>query len=357
LAKLSDQVGGRERETSLAGHLKTNNVRLLDAALVPTAAISPNVGGAAGIALALGLVLGFGLAFLLEMLDSTVKSQEDVEKVAGLAFLGLVPSIPADGAAPEVSPPPALVDVIRSGSKDLYVLTHPKSAVAECCRAIRTNLLFMSPDKLAKRLLVTSSGPQEGKSTTAINLAISMAQSGLRVVLVDTDMRRPRLHKAFEIPATSDGVSRAIVGEVELGAVIRETGVQNLWLLPCGALPPNPAELLHADRFHALVEDLASRFDRVIFDSPPLGVVTDAAILSRLTDGTILVAKAGRTSKESLRRTEHQLMASGINLLGCILNDLDLSKQGGYGYYYSRYGYEYGDGDDEAANRATSTGS
>jgi capsular exopolysaccharide synthesis family protein len=350
LAKLSEQVGGRERETSLAGHLKTNNVRVLDAALVPTSAIAPNVSSAAALAFALALLLGCALAAALEILDSTVKSQEDVEKVARLAFLGLVPSIPTDGAAPETPPPPALADAIRAGSKDLYVLAHPKSSVAECCRAIRTNLLFMSPDKLAKRLLITSGGPQEGKSTTAINLAISMAQSGLRVVLVDTDMRRPRLHKAFDIPATSDGVSRAIVGEVEVETVIRETGVQNLWLLPCGALPPNPAELLHAARFRTLVDGLAARFDRVIFDSPPLGLVTDAAILSRLTDGTILVAKAGQTSKESLRRTEHQFTAAGVNLLGCVLNDLDLSRQSRYSYYYSRYGYS-----DEEAERAPSS--
>lgn len=355
LAKLSDQVGGRERETSLAGHLKTNNVRLLDAALVPTAAISPNLNRSVGISLALALALGLGLAFLLEVLDATVKTQDDVENAAGLAFLGLVPSIPHHSHGVDAQPPAALADVVRSGSKDLYVLTHPKSAVAECCRAIRTNLLFMSPDKPAKTLLVTSASPQEGKTTTAVNLAITLAQSGLRVLLVDTDMRRPRLHRAFGIPANADGLSRAIVGEAPVLDMVRETGVPNLSLLPCGALPPNPAELLHAERFRRLVAEVAAHYDRVIFDSPPVGAVTDAAILARLTDGTLLVAKSAVTSRDMLTRARRSLTDENINLLGCILNDLDLTKRGSYGYYYySRYGYEMRDESGDAETLASS---
>jgi capsular exopolysaccharide synthesis family protein len=342
LVKLSEQVGGRERETSLAGHLKTNNVRLLDAALVPTAAIGPNVSRAVMLAFVVALLLGVGLAVMMELLDATVKTQADLEKTLGLSFLGLIPRIlPSADQEGEVAPPMPLAQLMRDGSKDLYVVTHPKSAVAECCRAIRTNLLFMSPDKPPRSLLITSAGPQEGKTTTAINLAVTLAQSGLRVLLVDTDMRRPRLHKAFGIPATSDGVSRAVVGEIDVGDAVRESGVANLWLLPCGATPPNPAELLHADRFRRIIEEVGQRFDRVIFDSPPLSAVTDAAILARLTDGTVLVAKAGKTSREALGRTRAQL-SSGVNLLGCILNDLDLTHQNGYGYqYYSHYRYTY----------------
>jgi succinoglycan biosynthesis transport protein ExoP len=342
LAKLSDQVGGRERETSLAGHLKTNNVRLLDAALVPTSAISPNVPRAVGLAILVAFLLAVGLAFLLEMLDATVKTQDDIENGVGLVFLGLIPSIQSAGGGSEIAPPKALEDIVRSGSKDLYVLAHPKSAVAECCRAIRTNLLFMSPDKPAKTLLVTSAGPQEGKTTSAINLAITLAQSGLRVLLVDTDMRRPRLHKAFGIPSNTDGLSRAVVGDTDVLTAVRETGVPNLWLLPCGAMPPNPAELLHADRFKRIVEELSRAYDRVIFDSPPVGAVTDAAILARLTSGTVLVVKTGATSRDALARARQTLSGDGVNILGCVLNDLDLSKRGANGYYYySRYGYYY----------------
>jgi capsular exopolysaccharide synthesis family protein len=357
LAKLSEQVGGREQETSLAGHLKTNNVRPLDAALVPTEAIAPNMPRAVGAAFAMALLLGIGLAFLLEMLDSTVKDQNDIERKIGLSFLGLIPSIhPAKERTAAAPPPPALADVIRRGSKDLYVLSHPKSALAECCRAIRTNLLFMTPDNPAKTLLITSASSQEGKTTTAVNLAIVMAQSGLRVLLVDTDMRRPRLHKAFGIPATPDGLSKAILGEAQVLDQVRETGVTNLSLLPCGATPPNPAELLHAERFKRIVAELEGAFDRVIFDSPPVGPVTDAAILARMTDGTIMVAKFGATSKDGLARARRQLVDGSVNVLGCILNDLDLAHGHKYGYYAGKYGYYYsneGDGEKKAEPSAS----
>jgi capsular exopolysaccharide synthesis family protein len=349
--KLSEQVGGRERETSLAGHLKTNNVRPLDPALVPTAAVGPDVPRAVGAALAASLVLAVGLAFLLEMLDSTIKGQDDIEHKIGLSFLGLIPAINPNAKERGAPLPPATAQLAANGSKDLYVLSHPKSAVAECCRAIRTNLLFMTPDKPARKLLVTSAGSKEGKTTTAVNLAIVLAQSGLRVLLVDTDMRRPRLHKAFGIPATSDGLSKAILGEAQVLDQVRETGIPNLSLMPCGATPPNPAELLHAERFKRIVDELANAFDRVIFDSPPVGPVTDAAILARMTDGTMIVAKFGETSKEGLIRARHQLTDSGINVLGCILNNVDLSKRGSYSYYYARYGY-YGEDDAPTGSEA-----
>jgi len=352
LSKLSEQVGGRERETSLAGHLKTNNVRILDYALVPATAISPNIPASVLGSLAVAVILAFGLALLLEVLDSTVKTQNDVEAVAGLTFLGVIPTIDTNDKAPTSPPPPALAALVRKGSRDLYVLTHPKSAVAECCRAIRTSILFMTPDKPAKTLLVTSAGPQEGKTTTAINLAITLALSGMRVLLVDTDMRRPRLHKAFGVPATPDGVSKAIVGDANALELVRETGIPNLFLLPCGAIPPNPAELLHAERFHQVVNELAAQYDRVIFDSPPIGAVTDAAILSRLTMGTLLVARTGVTSKDALVRARRALGANEVNILGCIMNALDMSKPGSYGYtYYTRYG-DYIDYDAERSEAA-----
>jgi capsular exopolysaccharide synthesis family protein len=358
LAKLSEQVGGRERETSLAGHLKTNNVRPLDPALVPTWAVGPDVPKAVGAAFAVSLLVALGLAFLLELLDSTVKDQDAIEHKIGLSFLGLIPSINpgAKERSGMVPLPPALAALEKNGSKDLYVLSHPKSAVAECCRAIRTNLLFMTPDNPARKLLITSAGSQEGKTTTAVNLAIVLAQSGLRVLLVDTDMRRPRLHKAFGVPATPDGLSRAILGEVQVLEQVRETGVQNLSLLPCGATPPNPAELLHAERFKKIVSELADNFDRVIFDSPPVGPVTDAAILARLTEGTIIVAKFGETTKDGLLRARRQLADGGVNVLGCILNDLNLAQSHRYGYHAGQYGYYYADEPDSRAKEQSAAG-
>jgi succinoglycan biosynthesis transport protein ExoP len=356
LIKLTEQVGGREQETSLATHLKTNNVRILDAARAPTVPVSPDVARAVSIAIAIGLFVAVGLALLLESLDNTVKSQEDLEKIVGVPFLGIIPSIdlrnPGEHNGGAAKPRPG--QPASGAGKDLYVWTNPKSSVAECCRSIRTNLLFMSPDRPARTLLITSAGPQEGKTTVAVNMGITFAQSGLSVLIVDTDMRRPRLHKALGITSVSEGLSKAVVGETEVQSVVRSTIVPNLFLLPCGASPPNPAELLHSQRFKAIVQELASRYDRVIFDSPPVGAVTDPAILARLTDGTIFVAKAGRTGKDALARARRQVASdSSVNLLGCIINDLDMTKQGRYGayyYYYSRYGTYYGA--DEAASHA-----
>ena len=192
-------------------------------------------------------------------------------------------------------------------------------------------------------MLITSAGPQEGKTTVAVSMAITMAQSGLRVLIVDTDMRRPRVHRALGVPATAEGLSSAILGKAGVLTYVRPSAVPNLWILPCGACPPNPSELIHADRFHQIIKEVATEFDRVIFDSPPLGAVTDASILARMTDATMMVAKAGRTSKYALLRARRLLGAdSRINLLGCVLNDISLSNQKEYGYYpyyYSRYGY------------------
>jgi capsular exopolysaccharide synthesis family protein len=345
LAKLSEQVGGRDLETSVAGHLKTNNVRVLDGAQVPAAPVSPNIIRAVLVSIVVALFLAIGLALLLDWLDSAVHTQEDVEQAAKLVFLGLIPRIAIDERT----------STRNGASKDLYVLDHPKSPLAECCRSIRTNLLFMSPDRPAKTLLVTSAAPQEGKTTTAVNLAITMAQSGLRVLLVDTDMRRPRLHRAFGVSSETDGISSATVGDRDVLDMVRSTEVPNLFLLPCGPLPPNPAELMHADRFKLIVERLAEHYDRVIFDSPPVGVVTDAAILARLTHGTVLVAKSGATTKETLRVAKRVLSDATVNLLGCILNDFDLTRQRGYGYYYySKHGY-YGSSDDEQPAPRTSS--
>jgi succinoglycan biosynthesis transport protein ExoP len=349
LVKLSEQVGGRGRETSLASNLKTNNVRLLDRATVPKIPVAPNVPRAVSIAIAAALLLSVGLALLLDALDNTVKTQEDVEQFVGMTFLGIVPRIGKDDRG-------ARQKELESDTRDLYVFQNPKSQVAECCRAIRTNLLFMSPDRPARTMLITSAGPQEGKTTVAVSMAITMAQSGLRVLIVDTDMRRPRIHRALGIPASAEGLSAAILGKAGVLSYVRASAVPNLWTLPCGATPPNPSELIHADRFHQIVKEVASEFDRVIFDSPPLGAVTDASILARMTDAVLMVAKAGRTSKYALLRARRQITGdSRVNLLGCVLNDISLSNQREYGYYpyyYSRYGY-YGPSEGETIESAS----
>jgi len=228
--------------------------------------------------------------------------------------------------------------------------------VAESCRAIRTNILFKSPDDPVHNILVTSPSPREGKTTVAVNLAITMAQSGSSVLVVDTDMRRPRLHKAVGI-SRDTGLSHAIMGEIDVEDAISPTKVENLFVLPSGPPPPNPAELLHTDSFLQVVRKLATMFDKIIFDSPPLGVVTDAAILSRLVDGTMIVVKPNYTTKEAARYVVSTLKEIGSPILGAVLNDLDPGNPtyNRYYYYYYHKGDYYESDEADLSNRTSSS--
>lgn len=327
-----DSVYKRLKDIELSGLLRTSNVRVLDAARPVMAPIRPNVPQGVLMGLVGGLVMGLALALLLEFLDSSVSSQLDIEERLGLTFLGFVPSIPDTAGS----------------SSDLHIHREPKSMIAECMRAIRTNVLFMSPDKPFKKMLVTSSGPQEGKSTTTINLGIAMAQSGNRVLIIDTDMRRPRVHKAFGVP-NDVGVSSLILGEGKIDDAIKSTEVPGLFVMPCGPIPPNPAELLHTKAFSDLLSKLGERFDRLILDSPPVGAVADAVVLATQVDGVVMVLKAGKTNRDVALRTVRALRDVKAPLYGAVLNDVDLERSK-YGDYYYGYAYRYyGEGDKKGA--------
>jgi capsular exopolysaccharide synthesis family protein len=326
--RLYDQVLGRLKDASVTGMMQMSNVRILDRAEPPEFPSSPRPLRNLALAMLLGLVAGVGLAFLLETLDATVTTREQVEERLGLAFLGIIPSIEKSKDDKE---------------RDLFVHANPRSAAAECLRSIRTNLLFMSPDKPLKTMVVTSAGPSEGKTTTATALAEVMADGGSSVLIVDADMRRPQLHKVFEV-SNERGLSSLILGDGRLDDVIKTSSVPNLFVLPCGPVPPNPAELLHTDGFARLLEAMAQRFDRVIIDSPPAGVVADAVVISTQVDGTMMVLKAGQTSRDAAVRAVRSIFDVQGRIFGAVLNDLDLTDQR-YGQYYQyyRYGY-YGSG-------------
>jgi capsular exopolysaccharide synthesis family protein len=324
--RLYDLVLKRLKDTELSGMLRTNNVRVLDAARPNLAPLRPNVRNNLLLGLLLGLAGGVGLALLLDQLDNTVKSQADVEEKVGIPFLGVLPHVLADKKAP-------------AGEQDLYVFRHPKSTAAEACRAVRTNLLFMSPDRPLKTMLITSSGPREGKSASVIATGIVMAQSGNRVLLVDTDMRRPRLHKALGVP-NEKGVSSVLVGDASLEEVAKSTEVPGLFLIPSGPIPPNPAELFHTQAFNEFVALVAHRYDRVIFDSPPVNAVADPVVLATRVDGTVLVIKAGVTHKAMARRAIRVLNDVKARLLGAVLNDVEL-RDAKYGDLYAAYASEY----------------
>lgn len=347
---------GRTKEADLSKLLRVNNVTVLDRALLPEAPVKPRIHLNLALAFIFGLLLGVGLAVLIEFADRTVKTQEDLEAL-GVSFLGIVPSIDSSttygstvyGSGGSRKKRAKVQDRLVDGeiNFDNFVHEHPKSQVAESLRSIRTNLLFMSADRSVRRLLVTSPSPQEGKTTVAANLAIVMAQSGSRVLLVDTDMRRPRVHKAFGIARPRVGLSTMILGESTAERAISQTGMENLDVLVCGPTPPNPSELIHTDAFRAVVDEISGMYDRVIFDSPPVGVVTDAAILSKMVDGTILIVKSLKTTRDAARHAIGTLKDIDAEILGAVLNDLDLNnrKYGQHYYhYYKKYGYYYDEG-------------
>jgi capsular exopolysaccharide synthesis family protein len=218
--------------------------------------------------------------------------------------------------------------------------------VAECARSIRTNLMFIdSADKehQLRRILLTSPSPAEGKSMTAIILGTTMAHAGSRTLVIDTDLRRPRLHKTFGV-SSEEGVTSVLLGTCSLTDAIKKTEVVGLDVLPCGPMPPNPAELLHTEDFKKMLDEAQQYYDRILLDSPPVNAVTDPIIISKLVDGTIVVVKSAKTTKEAARRAVRRLEDVNAKILGLVLNDVDF-KDGGY--YYNYYYYKRGYGSDE----------
>jgi succinoglycan biosynthesis transport protein ExoP len=346
--KLFEMVASRLKEADLTGAQPFNNVRFLDRALVPKAPFKPDLQQALLWALLAGLALGVAIALVIELADTTVKSEADLAALTDAPFLGLMPVIPVGEQAREGD---RAGQMRTTRERDLFILGNPRSAVAECARFIRTNLLFMSPDRPLRTLVVTSPSPQEGKSTTAVTTAISMAQAGSRTLIVDTDLRKPRLHWVFGIESDV-GIANVLLHEVTLEQAVQKTEVTNLDVLCCGTLPPNPAELILSERFKELVGELSRKYERVIFDTPPMGPVTDPAILGTLVDGVVLVTKCEKSTKDSVRQAIRGLRDANARVFGVILNDVDVSAKryaGAYYAYYRRYGGYYGDGDQKKA--------
>jgi succinoglycan biosynthesis transport protein ExoP len=338
--RLYSLVLERSKESDLTGMMRFNNIRIVDAPVVPRSPIRPNVPASVAVGLLLGLGLGLGAAFGRESMDRTVKSPEDLEREVGFPLLGLLPEI--DSAGHSHSPPRRRRGTKRPSSDEpveLTVYREPTSGLAEAARALRTNIIFMSPDKPQRRLLVTSAGPAEGKTTVACCIAIAMAQAGQRVLLVDCDLRRPRLHRVFS-RVNDAGVTNVLMDLDMLDRLKLETEIPNLSLLPSGPIAPSPAELLHSDRFGELLAELERRYDRVIIDSPPVVPVTDAAILSKRVDGTVLVVRAFDTRRELARRAVRNLQDVDANVVGTVLNALNPGRGTGYQqyYYYHYYG-------------------
>jgi capsular exopolysaccharide synthesis family protein len=330
--KVYGLINQRHKEINLTGMLKANNVRILDRATPPRVAASPVLALNLSLGVAVGLIFGLALAFAIESMDNTIKTPEAAEALIGAPLLGVVPML-SQAKRHLIADAP---------ERDLAVFKDPTSLAAEACRSIRTNMLFISAQKEFSLFSVTSPGPQDGKTTVAINLAVTMAQAGGRVLLIDTDMRKPRIHKSFGLKSDK-GISSVMAGDVQLNDAICKSEVPNLDILPCGPMPPNPAELLHTERFRQILAQCRGSYDRVVLDSPPIAPVTDPAIIGSVTDGVVLVLRAGHTTREAAQFARRQLADAGARILGLVINKSD-RKGGGYGYgygYYAPYGRYY----------------
>ncbi|MDP3938257.1 MAG: polysaccharide biosynthesis tyrosine autokinase [Deltaproteobacteria bacterium] len=311
------------KEMDLTGGLADNNVSIVEYAQIPSRPISPNTRRNITIGGLLGVLLGIGLVLYLEIFDRTVQTPEDAER-----FLKT----------------PVLASIIQLDEKDrlgnpfLISAQHPSSPESEMFRTLRTNLKFSRPDGVPKTLLVTSTGPEEGKSTVSANLGITLASGMKRTVLVDSDFRKPRLHKVFGLK-NGKGMVEVLVGESELDEVIQPTAIKNLFVIPRGSLPPNPAELLDSDRLREVLKQLHERFDYVVLDSPPIGSVIDASILAGLVDGTVLVVEAGKFEWRPIQRAKEQIEKSQGRILGVVINK---SRRERLGYYYQYQQYASG---------------
>lgn len=305
--------------------LKANNVSIEDPAEVPIIPIKPKKRLNVLLAVIVGLFGGVGLAFFFEYLDDTVKSVEDTGKLVAWPFLGGVPQI--DSGAGKM----------REFEKDLLTHTKPKDPTSEAYRAIRTSILFSSTEEHPlKAVLITSPGPQEGKTTTLCNLGVVMAQSGKRVLMVDADMRRPRLHGIFK-KKNEKGLSDFLCSQAELKDIIQKTDIDNIAIVSGGQHPPNPSELLSGHKVEDFIRVAKEKFDFILFDTPPVAVVTDAIVLSKATDGTIMVIESEKTSKRVLPRIYQILKDSKAKIIGTVLNKISLKSRSHHYYYYSRY--------------------
>jgi capsular exopolysaccharide synthesis family protein len=330
------------KEADLRRMMNTNNIRLVDSAKEPETPISPHVSTNVGIALLVGLVLGLALAIVREQLDNTLKTPEDVEHKLGVTFLGLLPdNAEEDGAEGEKKRMRRRRAVPSVLAPELLVHERPTSGMAEAARSLRTNLMFMNPDQPYRRRLVTSAAPSEGKTTVAVSIAISLAQGGQRVCIMDCDLRRPRLHRIFD-RAGDIGLMNAIVGEATIDEVAKPTVVPNLYCIPCGPIPPNSADVVSSERFRRLLDEISSKFDRVVQDSPPIVAGTDSAIVSTLVDGVVFVVRAFRTSVSLCRSGLRSLHDVDAPIAGAVLNAVNLNRHEYnyyHYYYYKREGY------------------
>lgn len=318
-------------EARITEAAKISDIRVIDPAVPPESPVRPRKTMNLALGIMLGLTVGMGLAFFSESLDASLKTVEDVEDAIGLPTLGLIPTIQERHQ---------YKDDGSQMAAHLITFHGPKSAASEAYRSLRTNIQFVGPDKPLDTLLVTSAGPKEGKTLTVANLGITIARFGTKTLLIDSDLRRPMLHRLFgtsKVPGLTD----VLIGDGQVHDIIHKTEVDNLWVLTSGTLPPDPAELLGSQSMRQLLLQLRSEFHIILLDSPPVIAVTDAAVLGTEAHGVAMVIQSGKTTEDAALRAKTLLENVNAKIFGTVLNNVPTENlYGRYGYYY-RYSYYY----------------
>ena len=334
LKKILDTQSGN----SITNSGTENNIHVVEIAIPPDTPIAPSRTVSVILAMFLSTLFGIGLALFLEYLDDTIRTTEDVETYLGLPALAAIPTIDS------ISKRRLLLVGGKENEKavpetELLISADSRSSLAEAYRQLRTSILLSTAGHAPKSLLITSSLPAEGKTTTAVNTAISLAQTGAKVLIIDADMRRPRLHKIFNI-SNGEGLSSILssdMTESEILDIIENDPTSKLNLLPSGPVPPNPAELIGSEQMSKLLKILHDNFTHVVIDSPPIASFTDGVLIASIVDGVILVVHSGKSSRQVIRRSIQLLNEIGAKVFGTVLNNVNLRSQDNYYYYQSYY--------------------
>lgn len=344
--QLYDGMLQKLKEAGITAGLRSSNIRIVDPALVPNYPSRPNKTRNILLSILVGLVGGFGLALLREYLDNTVKTPDDIETLTRLPSLAVVPALSnstskRSGRFARFLKSPVVTS--KDGRAELISHNMPQSQMSEAFRALRTSLLLSQADHPPQVILMTSALPREGKTTAAVNLAVTLAQLGDNTLLVDADLRKPGINRALSlVDGKHAGLSSYLAGVSSLDLItVPHPAITNLDAIPTGPIPPNPADLLSSRRLAELIGELRNRYKFVVIDSPPIMAATDAVILSVLVDGVLMVVRSGETPKEALTRTRDLLAGVKCRMLGVVLNAVDASSPDYY-YSYRYYPYSYG---------------
>ena len=343
----------KENDVVMAG--TPNNIRVVDYAIAPKKPVSPKRTLMVGLSFLLALGCGVGLAFLVEYLDDSIRTTEDIEKFLHLPSVALIPQVGTGVPKRRLALAPKNGVSLNGNAGQEVLLTDvdKRSPVAEAYRHLRTSILLSTAGRPPKSLLITSSAPSEGKTTTAVNIAISLVQTGAKVLIIDADMRRPRLHSIFNLP-NNVGLSSLLSREVtrsEISSVVQREEVSGLFVITAGQVPPNPAELLGSEQMSKLMAAATTEFTHVVVDSPPIAAFTDGVLIASIVDGVLLVVHSGKNSRKVVARARKLLHDVGARIIGVALNKVETTHENSY-YYYSGY-YQH---DDQSATRAEGRG-